>query len=229
MNYPKTPMKFITMKITQNVMLAVAVFLCILTGSAQNTDGGATELLKKVATQYQAYSSIQFQYTLKATKENKTLSTQTGSFAVKGDKYHTTFNGQTFLCDGNTIWNYQKATHEVSIYVYDPEDDENIMNPQRILKNWNTHFRAKYIRDEVIRNTAVAIIDLTPKTGQSYYKIRLYIQKGNHRIQRMAMYDKDNTVYTYYIEQFKTNVALSDSYFVFDKTKYPGVIENDMR
>lgn len=197
--------------------------------SAQNTDGGATELLKKVSDKYQSYSSMQFRYTLKATKDDETLQTTTGDFAIKGSKYRTVFNGQRFFCDGTTIWNYQKATNEVSIYDYDPDDDDNMMNPQRILKNWNAHFRAKYIRDEYIGGQSVALIDLTPKTAQSYYRIRLHVDKSNSRIMRISVYDKDNTVYAYYIEQFKANVTLSDGYFVFDKSKYPAVEVNDMR
>lgn len=196
---------------------------------AQNTDGGASELLKKVSAKYQTYTSMQFHYTLKTTKENKTLSTSQGDFALKGDKYRTTFGGQTFFCDGKNIWNYQKSTNEVSIYEYDAEDDENMMNPQKILKNWDKQFRAKYIRDEFNNNVSTALVDLTPKTSQSYYRIRLFINKATNQIMRIALYDKDNTIYTYYIEQFKPNVTLADSYFVFDKSKYPGVEVNDMR
>ncbi len=221
-------MKSVNMK----PVILIVTLLCSLlafSASAQNTDGGATELLKKVSDKYQSYSSMQFRYTLKATKDNKTLHTITGDFAIKGSKYRTGFNGQDFFCDGTTIWNYQKETNEVSIYDYDPEDDDNMMNPQRILKNWYAHFRAKYIRDEYVGGKSVALIDLTPKTAQSYYRIRLHVDKSGNRIVRISVYDKDNTVYAYYIEQFKANVTLSDGYFVFDKSTYPNVEVNDMR
>ena len=214
---------------TRKIILSIAALFFLISGYSQNTDGGATELLKKVSAKYQAFTSMQFHYTLKATKDGKNLSTSQGDFALKGDKYRTTFNGQTFYCDGKSMWNYQKATNEVSIYEYDAEDDENLMNPQKILKNWDKQFRAKYIRDEFNNNISTALIDLTPKTTQSYYRIRLFINKANNQILRIALYDKDNTIYTYHIEQFKSNVTLADSYFVFDKSKYPGVEVNDMR
>ena len=214
---------------TRRILLRLAAFFVVLSGFAQNTDGGATELLKKVSSKYQGFTSMQFHYTLKATKDSKTLSTSQGDFALKGNKYRTTFSDQTYFCDGASIWNYQKSTNEVSIYEYDAEDDENMMNPQKILKNWEKQFRAKYIRDEFNNNISTALIDLTPKTTQSYYRIRLYINKANNQILRIALYDKDNTIYTYHIEQFKSNVTLADSYFVFDKSKYPGVEVNDMR
>lgn len=214
---------------TKTLLMMIICVLFSWMAVAQNTDGGATELLKKVSAKYQTYSSMQFHYTLKATKEGKTLNTQQGDFALKGNKYRTAFNGQSFYCDGKNIWNYQKSTNEVSIYEYDPEDDENMMNPQLILKNWDKKFRAKFIRDEFINNISYAIVDLTPKTTQSFYRIRIYVNKNTNHIGRIALYEKDNTTYTYFIEQFKTNVSLADSYFVFDKSKYPGVEVNDMR
>lgn len=215
--------------IKRTFVFTLILSLVIFTSQAQNTDGGATELLKKVSAKYQTFTSMQFHYTLKISKESKIIRTMQGDFALKGNKYHTTYNGQTFYCDGHSIWNYQKSTNEVSIYEYDPDDDENLMNPQKLLKNWDKQFRAKFIRDEFINNVSNAIIDLTPKTSQSYYRIRIYINKGNNQILRIAVYEKDNTLYSYYIEQFKSNVTLSDSYFVFDKSKYPGVEVNDMR
>ena len=214
---------------TRKILFTIAAFFVVVSGYAQNTDGGANEMLKKVSAKYQAYTSMQFHYTLKTTKDGKTLSTSQGDFALKGNKYRTTFSDQTYFCDGTSIWNYQKSSNEVSVYEYDPSDDENMMNPQIILKNWEKQFRAKYIRDEFNNNISTALIDLTPKTTQSYYRIRLFINKANNQILRIALYEKDNTIYTYHIEQFKTNVTLADSYFVFDKSKDPGVEVNDMR
>ena len=108
---------------TRKIILSIAALFFLISGYSQNTDGGAIELMKKVSAKYQAFTSMQFHYTLKATKDGKTLSTSQGDFALKGDKYRTTFNGQTFYCDGQSMWNYQKATNEVSIYEYDAEDD----------------------------------------------------------------------------------------------------------
>ena len=213
----------------KRIPITAILMLLIAFVSAQNTDGGATELLNKVSKKYQAFTSLQFHYTLVTTKDSKTLGSSQGDFYLKGNKYHTSYEGQTFYCDGVTLWNYQKATNEVSIYEYDPEDDENMMNPRLLLKNWEKHFRAKFIRDEVSNNQAIAVIDLTPKYNQSYYRIRLFINKNTLTINKIAIYEKDNTIYTYHIEQFKSNVTLSDDTFTFNKGKYPGVEVNDMR
>ena len=139
-NIHSTVSKYITM--TRRILFTIAAFFVVLSGYAQNTDGGANEMLKKVSAKYQAYTSMQFHYTLKTTKDGKTLNTSQGDFALKGNKYRTTFSDQTYFCDGTSIWNYQKSSNEISVYEYDPSDDENMMNPQIILKSWQTQFRA---------------------------------------------------------------------------------------
>lgn len=205
------------------------LLLFVLAARPQNVDGGATELLRKVSAQYRNYSSMQFNYTLKSTLGDKTLSVSKGSVKVKGEKYTTSFDDQLYVCDGESVWNFQKSTNEVSVFEYDPEDSQNIMNPQKILSGWEKHFKAKFIRDDFENNVQVSIIDLTPKTQQSYYRIRLFVQKGSLKISKVALYEKDNTIYTYNIEQFKSNVPFDDSVFVFDTKQYPGVEVNDMR
>lgn len=209
------------------VLMIMAVMA--VTVSAQNVDGGANDLLKKVSLQYQKYNTMQFHYTLKTTKDDKTLGVSEGDFYLKGSKYKTNFGGQQLYCDGTSIWSYDKDANEVSIYEYDPDDDQNLMNPQRVLKDWASNFRAKFIRDEFTNNVQYSIVDLTPKTSQSYYRIRVYIVKTSLKIAKIAVYEKDNTVYTYSITQFKSDIPLEDKLFVFDKTKYPGVEVNDMR
>ena len=214
------------MKILTTIIIALMAIGAV---TAQNVDGGANDLMKKVSLQYQKYNTLQFHYTLKTTKDDKTLSVSEGDFYLKGSKYKTSFAGQQFFCDGTSIWSYDKAAKEVSVYEYDPDDDQNLMNPQRILKDWSTHFRAKFIRDEFQNNVQYSIVDLTPKTSQSYYRIRVYIVKTSLKIAKVMVYEKDNTIYTYSIEQFKTDIPLDDKLFVFDKSKYPGVEVNDMR
>ena len=211
-------------------LITIIIALVSISGlSAQNVDGGANDLLKKVSLQYQNYKTMQFHYTLKTTKDDKTLGVSEGDFYLKGSKYKTNFGGQQLYCDGTSIWSYDKDANEVSIYEYDLDDDQNLMNPQRVLKDWASNFRAKFIRDEFTNNVQYSIVDLTPKTAQSYYRIRVFIVKASLKIAKIAVYEKDNTIYTYSIEQFKSDIPLDDKLFVFDKSKYPGVEVNDMR
>ena len=195
---------------------------------AQDTDGGATPILQSLAKKYQSFTTMTIDYTYKAVKEKKTITTLTGKVAIKGKKYYMSFDDQTFYCDGVTMWNYQKGSNEVSIYTYDESDDD-VLNPAKMLGSWQKDYTAKFIREEVEAGKSIQIIDLTPKKTQSYYKIRLFIDKNKNEILRCAVYEKDNTTYTYYFDKFVGNATISDSQFVFDATKHPGVGINDMR
>ena len=61
---------------------AILMILAVtaVAASAQNVDGGANELMKKVSLQYQKYNTLQFHYTLKTTKDEKTLGVSEGDF-----------------------------------------------------------------------------------------------------------------------------------------------------
>lgn len=210
-------------------ILALSICICLLFSAiAQNTDGGASTIMKNLSTKYKGFSTMKISYTYKAEKEKKTLAAFSGTALIKGDKYKITFDDQTFFCDGTSMWNYQKASNEVSIYDYEESDDD-ALNPAKMVANWQKDFSAKFIREDVEKNKSVQIIDLTPKVGQSYYKIRLVIDKSKGEIIRTSIYEKDNTIYTYYFDSFTTNSTIDDSTFKFNASKYPGVEINDMR
>lgn len=196
--------------------------------SAQNTDGGATAILQNVSAKYQAFTTMQIDYTYKVVKDKKTVSALTGKVMIKGNKYYMTFDNQYFYCDGVTMWNYQKATNEVSVFDYEESDDD-MLNPAKMLKNWQKEYTAKFIREEAEGNKTLQIIDITPKTGQSYYKIRLFIDKNKKEIVKSSIYQKDNAIHTYHFDKFVANAAIADSQFAFDATKHAGVEINDMR
>lgn len=212
----------------KKIIVILIMLSLTVVGVAQKTDGGANAIMQELDTKYKGFTTMKINYTYKAEKEKKTLSALSGVALIKGDKYYITFDDQVFYCDGTTMWNYQKSTNEVSIYDYEESDDD-ALNPAKMLATWSKEFNAKFIREDNEKNKTVQIIDLTPKNGQSYYKIRIVVDKAKKEIIRTSIYEKDNTIYTYYFDTFTTNTALDDSNFKFNASKFPGVEVNDMR
>jgi outer membrane lipoprotein-sorting protein len=171
---------------------------------------------------------MQLDFTYKREKDTKTLETFKGKLLVKDKSYQTAYNGQQFYCDGTTIWNYQPATKEVSIFDYD-ENEEQWLNPAKMLANWSKLYRAKFIREVFENNKIMYIIDLTPLKTQSYYKIRLKAEQETNELKSIAIYEKDNTIHTYTVDKMTVNKPLEESKFKFDTNQYPGVQINDMR
>ncbi len=212
----------------KKIIVILIMLSLTVAGVAQKTDGGANEIMKELDSKYKGFTTMKINYTYKAEKEKKNLAALTGVALIKGDKYYITFDDQVFYCDGTTMWNYQKSTNEVSIYDYEESDDD-ALNPAKMLATWSKEFTAKFIREDNEKNRTVQIIDLTPKKGQSYYKIRIVVDKGKKEIVRTSIYEKDNTIYTYYFDTFTPNATIDDSTFKFNASKFPGVEVNDMR
>lgn len=212
----------------KKLTLIIAALLSVFALSAQDVDGGATPILKKLAAKYAAYSTMKIDYTYKCEKNDKVLDSKSGTMTVKGDKYTFVFGNQTSYCDGKTLWNYQKDVNEVSIFEYIEEED-NLLNPAKILSGWDKEYRAKFIREDTEKNRMVQIIDLMPRNSSSFYKIRLTIDKAKQEIISISAFEKDNTTYSYYIDKLVVNTPLDDATFVFDLQKHPDVDVNDMR
>ena len=212
----------------KRISLIIAVILSVFALSAQDVDGGATPILKKLATKYAAFSTMKIDYTYKCEKNGKVLDSKSGLMTVKGDKYTFVFGNQTSFCDGKTLWNYQKDVNEVSVFEYIEEED-NLLNPAKILDGWDKEYRAKFIREENDNNKVVQVIDLMPLKSSSFYKIRLMIDKAKQEIISISAFEKDNTTYSYHIDKLVVNTSMDDASFVFDMKKYPNVDVNDMR
>ena len=212
----------------KRISLIIAVILSVFALSAQDVDGGATPILKKLASKYAAFSTMKIDYTYKCEKNGKVLDSKSGLMTVKGDKYTFVFGNQTSFCDGKTLWNYQKDVNEVSVFEYIEEED-NLLNPAKILDGWDKEYRAKFIREENDNNKVVQVIDLMPLKSSSFYKIRLMIDKAKQEIISISAFEKDNTTYSYHIDKLVVNTSMDDASFVFDMKKYPNVDVNDMR
>lgn len=209
------------------MLLLVAFFAVSL--SAQQHDGGATAIVTGLAQKYEGFSSMKIHYTLKVEKDKKILSSATGDMVVAGNQYAAEMAGQQLFCDGTTMWNYQPESNEVSIFDYDPADEDNMLNPAKILKNWSKIYSAKLIREELQKNRMIQIIDLKPLKMSDIYKVRLFVDKNKKELTAIAMYETDNTISTYYIDKFVPNATVAKSQFVFDVSRHPDVEVNDMR
>lgn len=212
----------------KKLTLIIAALLSVFTLSSQDVDGGATPILKKLATKYAAYSTMKIDYSYKCEKNDKVLDSKGGTMTVKGDKYSFVFGNQISYCDGKTLWNYQKDVNEVSVFEYIEEED-NLLNPAKILSDWDKEYRAKFIREDNEKNRMVQIIDLMPLASSAFYKIRLTIDKAKQEIVSISAFEKDNTIYSYYIDKMVVNTPVDDASFVFDMKKHPDVDVNDMR
>ncbi len=216
------------------------VILLALTGTgsflnAQNNslgknDPDAKKVLDEVSVKMKGYKAVQasFTLTIEDAKGNPQGSKK-GTLFMKGNNYHLIITGQEVYCDNKNVWTYDKSANEVTITKFDPAG--NSVSPQRLFTNfYDKDFLYKLNGEKKMGTKTVQEIEMTPvdKT-KNFYKIYLYIDKSAKTLYSSKVLDKNGNKYTYTINSFNGNSAISDASFVFDKTKYPGVEEVDLR
>ena len=58
---------------------------------------------------------------------------------------------------------------------------------------------------------------------------KIKIDKISNRVSEAKVFNKNGTITSYKITQFKANLPVKDAYFKFDKRTKPGVVEVDLR
>ena len=192
-------------------------------------DEESVNVLKELQKKISAYKDISIQFVFRSEKNEKFIDEIKGSTLIKGEKYVLKTTQQQIYCNGTTLWNYLPEQKEVTISLYDKEDEIQMMNPLKMIQNYEKSYKSTFIKETTEKGVLVQIIDLIPLKPSSYYKVRLFLDKNKKQITRVTVYEKDNTQYTYAVSKFEVNKNLSDEQFVFDISKYSGVEVIDIR
>ena len=198
--------------------------------SLGNSDPEAKKVLDGVSSKFKSYKGVQANFTLAVEDgKGKSQGTKKGVVYMKGSKYRVTITGQEIFCDGNNIWTYDKAAKEVTISKFDPS--VNTITPQKLFTNfYDKDFLYKLNGEKKVAGKSLVEIEMTPvdKT-KNFHKVYVYVDKKAQTIYSTKVLDKSGNKYTYTVTSMKPNANIGDAQFIFDKKKYPGVEEVDLR
>lgn len=197
---------------------------------AQNSDPEAKALLDAVSAKFKTYTTVQATFSYKVENAaGKALSNKTGTLTMKGTKYRVSFAGQEIFCNGTTVWNYDKAANEVTISKL--ESSSGTITPQKLFTNfYDKDFRYILNGEKKVGNKTLQEIEMTPlDKSKPFHKVYLLIDKTAKTIYSTKVLENAGNRYTYTVTSMKTNTAIADTQFTFDKSKYPGVEEVDLR
>lgn len=216
------------MKLKNLIYIFLSLIFSAGTSFAQG-DKKAQDILKGVSNKLKSYKAIKahFTYSLEnpAAKINES---QSGTFHLKGKKFRVDLKQQEIICDSKTIWTYLKDSKEVNISNLDPKEAS--MNPADIFSMYEKGFKYIFVEEKNIAGVLCQIIDLTPIDAEkSYFKVRLTIDKKRKQLVESKVFDKNGNKYTYSIKSLTAMNNLEDAFFVFNKSKYPGVEIIDLR
>jgi len=197
---------------------------------AMEQDAKAKAILKQVSVKYRTYNSIKTDFTFVLDAPQTPKQTQTGSLitATKSNKYKVTMADQDIITDGKTQWTYQKKDKEVQINSASSGDSG--MNPAQLFTMYEKGYKYVYTGDQKVNGKLCQVIDLSPEDDKNtFFKIRLMIDKAKTQIYSAILFDKNGSHYSYTLNNFVPNAKVSDADFTFDKSKYPGVHVEDLR
>ena len=198
--------------------------------AAQASDPAAKAILDGVSTKFKTFTSVQAGFTYKVENAaGKTLSTKSGTILMKGTKYKVNFSGQEIFCNGTTIWNYDKGANEVTISKLDASSG--MIMPQKLFTNfYDKDFRYILNGEKKIGTKTIQEIEMTPlDKSKPFHKVYVQVDKAAKTLYSTKVLENAGNRYSYTVSTMKTNAALADSEFAFDKKKYPGVEEIDLR
>jgi len=214
----------------RSLYLIVAVLLGSLSVTAQKNDPEAKKVLDAVSAKFKTFSSVQaaFSYKVEDAK-GKVQSNKTGTITMKGTKYRVNFGSQEIFCDGKTIWSYDKTAKEVTINNLDASGST--LTPQKLFTNfYDKDFLYLLNGEKKVGTKTLQEIEMTPTDkGKAFHKVYLQVDKAAKTIDSTKVLENGGNRYTYTVTNMKTNLPAADNMFAFDKSKYPGVEEVDLR
>jgi chaperone LolA len=204
--------------------------LSTVTLAQGKNDPEAKKVLDAVSSKFKTFSTVQaaFSYKVEDAK-GKVMSTKAGTIWMKGNRYKVSFGGQEIFSDGKTVWNYDKSAKEVTINNVDEAGGG--LTPQKLFSNfYDSDFLYLLNGEKKVGAKTVQEIEMTPTDkSKNFHKVYLQVDKAAKTLYSTKVLEKTGNKYTYTVTSMKTNTAMADNSFVFDKAKYPGVDEVDLR
>lgn len=207
------------------------IFLILCLAIASTTfaqDSKAKGILDKVSTKVKANKTLYVEFSASVKSSSGSTTTSTGKGWVKGDKFSATYGENTMISNGIKTWSVVKK--EKKVYESDADEDEESINPKKLMTIWEKGFTSKYDKEETLNGSKVHVINLYPKNPKTaeYHTITVYVGKDDSQLKKAVLKKKDNSVMTYSITKYTANPTVEDSKFVFELSKYPGytVVKN---
>ncbi|MDI9340615.1 MAG: outer membrane lipoprotein carrier protein LolA [Sediminibacterium sp.] len=203
----------------KKIISLLFVFAGLTVLAQTDQDPKAKAILDDLSKTTKNYKTITADFAFVMTnKDKKQLEKWAGKAQIKGQKFRMEIPGNTIVCDGKTIWNYNKDAKEVTIKNFEASSDDQL-NPAKIFTMYETGFKYKYDKDEKCGASTCSVIDLYPSVKpekKKFHTIKLYVDKVKKQVALVKMLMKDGGTTTYEVKTLKANAEIAETAFVFD-------------
>ncbi len=209
--------------------LATLMVSMALPGYTQ-TDAAAKSLLDRVSQTYEAYKTLQAEFSLAIKQADQATHTESGTIYMDkpAGKYYITTGNQDIISDGKTQWMVLKDVGEVQITEVAPASEA--ISPTNIFSFYKEGYKYVSADDERAGSKPLAVVELTPTDANApYFKIKLRVDEKAYRIHDVTIFDKGGNRFVYTIKNTNANPPLPNNKFAFQQKDYPGVEIVDLR
>ncbi|WP_074410224.1 MULTISPECIES: LolA family protein [Aquimarina] len=198
-----------------------AIFLLFVLGITTAQAQSAKDLLDEVSKKVNSYTNIviNFKYSINNQAEHVAQETR-GDVTLQGNKYLLNIMGTKRMYDGKKLHVIVPEDEEINISSQD-EDDGTSVTPSKMLTFYEDGYTYKMDIVQDVKGRKIQYVKLIPIDSKSDLKeILLGIDKQTKHIYKMIQKQNNGTNVTITVNSFKTNQPLSETLFVFDKSKY---------
>lgn len=171
--------------------------------------------------------AIRATFALEISEKNGVNSQQhLGKFILKDNQFHLEMDELQVWFNGKTQWALMKENNEVSIT--EPSEDElATTNPLSVLSAYKKMSKIVFSKIKSEKNHIIVMI---PKSKEATFtKVEVQLVKASGNLYAILMEQKDGTKNQLTLSNYQKKVAVNQSNFVFDKSKFKGVTINDLR
>jgi outer membrane lipoprotein-sorting protein len=227
----KSGINFAYLSQMKKLLVNLFVFLSLI-GTAQDQDPKAKTILDEVSKTTKSYRTIlaDVVFSTYGPEKKPVEKPQNWKVQVKGQKFRLEIPGSTIVCDGKTLWNYNKDAKEVTIKNFDANSDE--QNPSKIFTMYETGYKYKYEKEQKCGASMCHAIDLVPAVKpekKKFHTVKILVDKAKKQIVQLKMLMKDGGTQEYIVKSFKPNTEMPDNLFVFDLKGFKADQINDER
>jgi len=210
----------------KKIIYSFAVLLFSFQFSAAQNNPQAEQILTDLLSSAKT-NAIKTDFKLSVTDKN-TPSGQivTGYFTLKGSKFVLDMDQMKVWFDGKTQWSYIPQNKEVSIT--EPTEKElSETNPMAILSGYKTKCTIRFSKTKSTQNYCIEMIPKATKTDIT--KIEVQVNKTNLNLFSIKLTNKNGNTTLLTLSNFQKGIKATDNFFVFNSSRFKGVVENDLR
>ncbi len=200
------------------LMLIIGIILGLRV-SAQNAEDFLINIVEKM----KSYNDINIIFNYQMINTSAGLYENVNGFAsMKGNSYILNVGGQEMICNGEILWTHLIDDEEVMI---SEVTEDNNTSPIAIIDSFSGNITAEFIENE---DANITTIEVKEKECGTFDRVQISVDKDMN-IKKVYVATPDGNEFIYEITDYKTNLNLPDSMFIFIEEQHPNVEVIDMR